>query len=338
MGTRADRDRLLDRIDAGVVHGQLARAWQAALKLLPAEVRKVEHHAAVNATTVGNFFPLGARHDVAGGQLHRVRRVSNHETVAVLVAEVPALTAAALGDEHAVRLEGRRVELQEFHVLERHAGVPGQRHAVTGARERVGRAVVHAADATRREDHVVRLNGMEAAALGIPSDHAGALPAVNNDLRGKELLVDLDLVLDELLIEHVDQDVASDVGRVDRARRASSAERALRELAIGSAREDRAHVLKLVDVAGRLLGEDLDRVLVAQIIRALDGVEGVRGGRILRRIAERSVDAALCRAGMGTGRMQFRDDSDINAGPLRLDRCAHACEARTEDNYVMSNH
>ncbi len=42
------------------------------------------------------------------------------------------------------------------------------------------------------------------------------------------------------------------------------------------AREDGAPVLELVDVVRRLVAEDLDRVLVAEVVGALDGVEGVR--------------------------------------------------------------
>jgi hypothetical protein len=115
--------------------------------------------------------------------------------------------------------------------------------------------------------------------------HAGALAAVNNDLRGKELLVDLDLVLDELLVEHVNQDVASDVGRVDRTRRASSAERALRELAIGSAREDRAHVVpddvvsecsaKLNDMQADMLHQSTDKRHCLEVIKTGQAVDGL---------------------------------------------------------------
>ena len=67
-----------------------------------------------------------------------------------------------------------------------------------------------------------------------------------------------------------------DVGRVRRPRRAGGAERPLRDPPVLGAREDGAPVLELVDVARRLVAEDLDRVLVAEVVRALDRVEGVR--------------------------------------------------------------
>ena len=36
--------------------------------------------------------------------------------------------------------------------------------------------------------------------------------------------------------------------------------------------------------------------------------------------------------------MQLRDDGDIDASPLGLNRSAHAREACTQHNYVVSNH
>ena len=109
--------------------------------------------------------------------------------------------------------------------------------------------------------------------------------------------------LRELLVEHLDQDVTGDVGRVDGARRAGGAERPLVELAFRVAREDAAPVLELVDVARRLAREDLDRVLVAEVVRALDRVERVRLGLVLGLVPERGVDARPPprRSGCGSG-------------------------------------
>ena len=258
-----------------------------------------------------------------------------HEAIAVRVAQVRALAAAALGDQHAVRLQRRRVELHELHVLERHARPPGHRHAVARAGVGVGRAVVHAPHAAGGEDRVVRGDAVHAAADDVPGQHADAAAAVDREVEREELLVDRHLVLQQLLVEHVDQHVARDVGGVDRARRARGAERALRDAAVGEAREHRAHVLELVDVARRLGAHDLDRVLVAQVVRALDGVERVDLGAVLGGVAERGVDAALGGAGVGARRMQLRDDRDVGAGALGFDGSAHAGKARTDHHNVV---
>jgi hypothetical protein len=72
----------------------------------------------------------------------------------------------------------------------------------------------------------------------------------------------------------VDEHVPGDVRRVRRAGLAGRAERPLRDASVLGARENGAPVLELVDVVGRLVAEDLDGVLVAQVVRALDRVEG----------------------------------------------------------------
>src|SRR2546427_297051 len=80
---------------------------------------------------------------------------------------------------------------------------------------------------------------------------------VDQELPGEELLVARDLAPAHLLVQDLDQDVAGDVGREDRAGRACGAERPLRELPVLLPREERAPVLELDDVAGRLACEDL---------------------------------------------------------------------------------
>ena len=89
---------------------------------------------------------------------------------------------------------------------------------------------------------------------------------------------------------------------------------------------------------GRVLGHRLDRVLVAQVVRALDAVEGVVLGRVLFAVAERGVDAALGRARMAADRVHFRDDRDVGAALGGLDRGAHAGEAAADDDDVVLDH
>ena len=81
--------------------------------------------------------------------------------------------------------------------------------------------------------------------------------------------------------------------------------------------------------------EDLDRVLVADVVGALDRVEGVDLGRVLGRVPERGVDAALGRAGMAAGRVELRDHPDVCAGVVGLDRGAHAGAAGADDQDVV---
>ena len=119
------------------------------------------------------------------------------------------------------------------------------------------------------------------------------LPSSSWQQRGGEpLLVAVHglVVLHELLVEHVQDRLAGDVGDVGGALHRGAAERAQVQLAVLVAVEGDADVLEVHDLAGGLRAHDLDRVLVAEEVRALDGVVGVRAPVVGR--VDRGVDAA----------------------------------------------
>ena len=80
-----------------------------------------------------------------------------------------------------------------------------------------------------------------------------------------------------------------------------AAEAALVDLALGRAVERQAHVLEVDDRVDGLLREDLGRVLVDQVVAALDGVEGVPLPAVLLDVGEGGGHAALRRARCGSG-------------------------------------
>ena len=334
--SRPHRDRLVDRVDSGEDHRQLARPVQPLVDLLRAEVAQVEQDVAVDPAPLVDLRLLGARDDVAARELHRVRRVALQEALALGVQEVRALAAAALGDQHAGRREGRRVELHHLHILERHADAERQRHPVAGAGVGVRRPGVEPAGAAGGEDHRLRADRLQPSVEEVPADDALAAVVVHDELPREELLVDLELPLHDLLVEDLDEHVAGDVGRIRRPRRARGAEGALGDPAVLGAREDRAPVLELVDVARRLLAQDLDRVLVAEVVGALDGVEGVDLRVVLGGVPERRVDPALRGAGVAARGMDLRDEGYVGSLVVRLDRGAHARAAGADDQDVVT--
>ena len=100
--------------------------------------------------------------------------------------------------------------------------------------------------------------------------------------------------------------------------------------------EGDAHVLEVEQLVGRLPAHDLDRVLVAQVVRPLDRVVRVRLPGVLR--VEGRVDPALGRIGMGADRVDLGDDA--HGGP-RLGRAeggALAGEAGAYDEDIMLGH
>ena len=126
-----------------------------------------------------------------------------------------------------------------------------------------------------------------------------------------------------------------DVGRVGGARLAGGAERALRDAAVLGAREDGAPVLELVDVVRRLVAEDLDRVLVAEVVGALDRVEGV----LLGSSSEAFPSAALIPPSaapewLRTGWI-FEMSATSAPASMRLDGRAHARAAGPDDEHVV---
>ena len=335
VGAGPHRDRLVDGVDAGEDHGELAGAVQALDDLVRAQVAQVEEHVAVHAAALVDLDLLRARDDVAASQLHRVGRVVLQEALALRVEEIGALASAALGDEHARRRERRRVELHHLHVLQGHAQAQRHRHPVPGAGVGVRGARVEPSGAARAEDHRLRADELEPAVQEVPADDALAAPVVLDELPGEPLLVRRNVALHHLLVEHVDEHVAGDVGGVRGARLAGGAEGALRDAAVLGPREDRAPVLELVDVAWSLVAEGLDGVLVAEVVGALDRVEGVLLGVVLGGVSERCVDAALGRAGVAPSGMDLGDDGDVGARVERLDGGAHARAAGADDEDVV---
>src|SRR5215211_6085192 len=227
------------------------------------------------------------------------------------------------------------MELHHLHVLERDPHLERHGHPVARARPRVRRADVEPAGASGREDHGLRADRLEAAVEQVPDDHALAAAVVDDEAPREELVVDADVPLHHLLVEHLDEDVPRDVGGVGRARLAGRPEGSLRDAAVGRPGKHRAPVLELVDVAGGLVAEDLDRVLVAEVVRALYAVEGVLFGVVLGCVAERRVDAALGGSGVAPHRVDLRDHRDVRAGVERLDRRAHSGTAGTDDEDVV---
>ncbi len=227
------------------------------------------------------------------------------------------------------------MELHHLHVLERDARLQRHRHPVARAGVRVRRARVEPAGAAGGEDHRLGADRLQPAVQEVPGDHALAAVVVDDELPGEVLLVDEDVALHHLLVEDVDEDVAGDVGGVGGARRARGAERPLGDLALRRAREDRAPALELVDVGRRLVAEDLDRVLVAEVVGALDRVERVLLGAVLGRVPERRVDPALGRAGVAANRMDLGEKRDVGALVERLDGRAHPGATGPDDKHVM---
>ena len=108
------------------------------------------------------------------------------------------------------------------------------------------------------------------------------------------------------------------------------------ELAALVAVERDARVLEPQHLLGRLAAHDLDRVLVAEVVGALDGVERVRLPRVVR--VERGVDAALRRVRVRAHGVDLGHDRHRRALLGRGQRCTLAGQAGADDQDVMGGH
>jgi hypothetical protein len=113
-------------------------------------------------------------------------------------------------------------------------------------------------------------------------------------------------------------------------------ERAGVEPALGVAVEGDALALERADLVGRLTAEDLDRVLVAEVVRALDGVARVLLPVVV--VVDRGVDPTGRGDGVRAHGMDLGDDRHRGPGPGGGERRALAGEAGAEDEDVVGRH
>ncbi len=172
MGTRR-----IDGVDADEIDRQLAHLRQALQDFLPTEMPHIQVDALPVRSDPPAFIDLGllrAADQIPGGQFHLVGRIFLHEAVAILVGEIAALAATGLAHENAVFVEARGMELHEFHVHQRHAGIVGDGHAVAGVGEGVGGDLERPTIAAGAEQHRLGPHGVDFAGEHVHRHHAPA--------------------------------------------------------------------------------------------------------------------------------------------------------------------
>src|SRR5712691_7827459 len=274
------RDWIFDDVDPDELAPELAHEGQLAIYHVFAEVPHVEMHVVdmlpYEPTAFLEFRGHSAGDDVARPELHLVGHVALQEPLAVLVDQVAALSADGFGDQDAGEWQAGGMELHHLHVLQPDARAIRERHAVAGADVAVGRERVNTSEAARREDHRLRGDRLESTASHVDRDHAYAARILDEQLGRERFVVPVDLlVLERCLKDGVQHVEAGLVGREARPPRGHAAKRPRRDLAVWLPTPRAAPVLHLDDLDRRLTYERFDHILVGQVVRALDGVEGV---------------------------------------------------------------
>ena len=114
-----------------------------------------------------------------------------------------------------------------------------------------------------------------------------------------------------------------------------AAEGALVDLAFLGARERHAVMLELDDRRACLAAHVLDRVLVAQPVRALDGVVHVPAPVVLAHVAERGADAALRGDRVAAGGEHLGDAGGLQALLGQAEGGPQAGTAGADDDDVV---
>jgi hypothetical protein len=310
---RNDRQRFFQAIDAGELQADFVDTRQALHDGSRIKVGDVEQDVVLvdaTATTFLDFGRHGAGNHVTRRQILGVRRIAFHEAFLAGVTQDAAFAAHAFGNQHAGTGHAGRVELPELHVFERNAGTRRHAQAVTGIDEGVGRGVVDTAGTAGREN---RGPGMEDHDLAGFHFHGGDAKDmtffVANQVKRHPLDEELGVGLDVTLVHGVQHGVTGTVsGSAGATHRLFAevghvaAERTLVDLAVVGTVERHAVVLELNNHFVGLLAHELDRILVAEPVGALDGVVHVPRPVIFLGVTERSGNAPLGRNGMRTGR------------------------------------
>jgi len=291
---------------------------------------------------LGDLDGNGARHHIAPGQILGMRRVALHEALAVLVQEIAALAAHAFGDEAADAGDAGGMELPELHVLQRQPGAQHHAEAVAGVDHGVAAVAEHASCPAGGEQRRARLNQKRLAGLdGDRRDTEAIAVGIAHEVEREVFVEELRAVGDVLLVQRVQQRVTGAVGggagaggllaaEVFRL----AAEGALVDLAVVQPRERQAHVFELVHRAGGLAAHELDRVLVAEPVAALDRVVHMPFPAVVVDVGERGSDAALRRHRVRARGENFRHHRDLVVRARELQRRAQAGAAAADDERI----
>ena len=263
-----------------------------------------------------------------------------HELLTLAVEQSATLAADAFGDQNS--LHARRpdhaggMELDELHVLQFGAGVIGQRMAIAGAFPAIARDLVRLADATRRQDHGLRLEDEETAQLPRVSKGSRNPIAILEQADNGVFHEHIDALMDAMILQRADHLEAGAVADVGQAGIAMAAEVALQDLAIGSAVEDGAPGLQLPNARRRLLGVDLGHAPVVDILSAAHGVGEMDLPVVaLVDIAQRGGHAALGHHRMRLAQQRLAHQANFDAGRGSFDGRSQSGTAGADDQDVM---
>jgi hypothetical protein len=195
---------------------RLGNARQAFVQNLRIEMIEMQEDVVfllADAAAFADFDGHRARDHVARGEVLRGRRIALHEALALGIDEIAAFAARAFGDEAAGAVDAGRVELDEFHVLQRQARAQHHAAAVAGAGVRRGAGGIGAAIAAGGENHGLARKRCIVPSSSFQRDDAAADALIVHDQVDGEIFdEEFGRVAQRLAVHRVQHGVAGAVG------------------------------------------------------------------------------------------------------------------------------
>jgi hypothetical protein len=314
-------------------------------KILAAQVFEMQVDVILgltDAAPLANLDGHGAADHVARRQVFRIRCIALHEALAGGVRQVSPLASRPFSNETTGAIDPGRVELHEFHVLQRQAGSKRHPAPVAGARVRRGAREPRSAVAAGGQNDLVRAEAMQRAVGHVEGDDAAALAVFHNQVEGEVFDEKTRLMLQRLLIQGMQHGVPGAIGRRAGSLRNSLAEMRghpaegpLIYLAVLGARERHSIVFEFDNGRRRFLAHEFDGVLISQPVRTLHGVIHMPAPIVVAHVAERRGYAALRSDGMAARREHFGQTGSRQPSFRQTERGAQTRAARADHDHIV---
>ena len=219
------------------------------------------------------------------------------------------------------------MKLPELHVFERNACTRRHTETVASINKRIGAGRVDASCAASREQRRLGLQNHHFAGFHLHGHHTENITSLIADQIkrhpfDKELGVRADIALIQRMQHGVTGTVCGSARALDRALAIVArltTKWALIYTAIRGAIKRHPKMLEFIDGFIRLATHKFNRVLIAEIIRTLDGVEHMPVPVVLAVVAERSSHTTLRRDCMRAGGKHFGQHGDLEIGLGQLE-------------------
>jgi len=237
------------------------------------------------------------------------------------------------------------MELVKFHVLQRQSLAEHDAETVAGESVRIGGGLEHAAGSTGGDHDGLGVEDVDVPGGEFVGDHTGGdrpgRGLGEHQVQHVELVEELHVVLDAVLVEGLQDHVAGAVGGVAGAAHwrlamvaGVAAKATLVDAALGGAVERHPHLLQVEHRVDGFPAHDLHRVLVGEVVAALDGVERVPLPVVLLHVRQSGAHAALRRARVAAGGIELCQDRCAYARP-GLDGRPHTGAPGADDHHVI---